>query len=115
LKLIQVLSGLIRVSEGVFVAKKKGDRLCGDIPVSLKKFVSYYQQMPCNRYDKINIQYLKETAEIKLNPNEKIFVDFPNTAMYSPVSYIPQATAVFVLRLLKVKPYLCFILLDFSA
>ncbi len=102
-----------QISEGVFVAKKKGDRLGGDIPVSLKKFVSYYQQMPFNRFDKINIQYLKETAEIKLNPNEKIFVDFPNTAMYSPVSYIPQATAVFVFRLLKVKPLFMFYIARF--
>ncbi len=30
------------------------------------------------------------------NENKQTFIDFPNTAYYSPVSYAPQATAVFI-------------------
>lgn len=55
---------------------------------------------------KSNKQFIINQFSVQLNPGTKFFTDFPNTAVYSPVSYIPQAVIISVLRNVNAPPVL---------
>ncbi len=93
-----------QISEGNFTALKIDNRVGGYIPESLDLFSFQYKKMSLNKYSKVNFKEIKKTSEISLNAFDKVFTDFPNTALYTPVSYIPQSIAIFILRLLNCKP-----------
>lgn len=93
-----------QISEGNFTAKKIDNRVGGYIPESLELFTFQYKKLTLNSYSKISFQEIKETGEIELNATDKAFTDFPNTALYTPVSYIPQSTAILILRVFDCKP-----------
>jgi len=97
-----------QVSEGNFMAVRQNNRLGGYIPASLVKITEPFVDLIGNMHAKTNRKIICEPFNIKLNREEKRFVDFPNTAMYSPVSYFPQATALFVLRNLNLPPLFLF-------
>lgn len=94
-----------QIADGVFVAEKTDQRVGGMLPESLLDFASHFYYLRWNSETKISADSILSTRKIKLNPNKKIFIDFPNTAMYSPVSYAPHATIVAVLRMFDTNPF----------
>ncbi len=94
-----------QISEGNFKAEKENSRLGGYIPESLKEFAVHYKVFSLNQFSRISKKHIQESKEIALNPNHKIFIDFPNTALYSPISYLPQSIAIFFLRIFNTPPY----------
>ncbi|MFZ4523267.1 MAG: DUF2142 domain-containing protein [Bacteroidales bacterium] len=97
-----------QISEGNFMAVKQNNRLGGDIPVSLVKITEPFLGLIGNMHAKTNYKIVFEQFSVPLNSKDLKFVDFPNTAMYSPVSYVPQAMSMFVLRTLKLPPLYIF-------
>ena len=91
-----------QISGGNFHAVKKNDRVGGYIPESLVLFSNLFRKFQLNSFCKLNSEYIKK---ISLQPDKTIFKDFPNSALYSPVSYIPQSTAICVFRLFKWTPF----------
>ncbi len=97
------------LSEGKIKAKKVrlNDREdVGEfLPQSLKMTVdSVSQDLPFHSKNKQKIEDLISVFHIPLNAKDKTFLDFPNTAMYPPFPYIPQALGVFCGRLLNCPP-----------
>ncbi|NJO92118.1 MAG: DUF2142 domain-containing protein, partial [Chloroflexia bacterium] len=74
------------------------------------QFSSTFAGLPWYPESKTSYDVLIEQFSIKLEENDKAIVDIPNTALYSPVSYIPQSLAVFVFRKLGFPPVLIFYL-----
>lgn len=84
---------------------QKIDGYTGDyLPASLKKLASSYDFLVKNVDKKTNFNYIRNSFKIKLNPEKTEFVDFPNTAIYSPVSYITQIPGMFIAKCLNANP-----------
>ncbi len=94
-----------QISEGYFKSIKLNDRVGGYIPESLGLFTDSYRLFTLNPYSKLNFDYLSSTKKISLQPEKKIFKDFPNTALYSPVSYICQSITIYFLRIFNCRPF----------
>jgi len=97
-----------QISEGQFVSVKEDQRVGGYIPVSLVKVTELFLGLRWNAASKINSKTILGQFAIPLNEKEKVFVDFPNTAMYSFVSYLPQASIICVLRVFESPPLVLF-------
>lgn len=94
-----------QISEGNFVSIKQNGRVGGYVPESLVLFADTYKKLPYNSYSKVNNEYIRNTKKIPLQADKVVFKDFPNSAYYSPVSYIPQSITIFVLRSFNCSPF----------
>jgi uncharacterized membrane protein len=86
-----------QVAEGGIRSTKKDQRVGGYLPSSLKKFVEpYHRLIAGEKFTRDTI--LKYSAGIRLNEKERAFIDFNNTALYSPVCYLPQAIGIWLFK-----------------
>ncbi|PBQ33965.1 hypothetical protein CNR22_20015 [Sphingobacteriaceae bacterium] len=87
-----------QIAEGKFFPEKTDKRLGGQIPMSFDQLRFLY--VPCTYLPdyKTRLKEMREGLEIKLSTNDTKFIDFPNTSYYSPVSYLPQSFAIFILK-----------------
>jgi uncharacterized membrane protein len=97
-----------QISEGHLTAIKKDNRLGGELPLSLVKISEPFRAMPMKGYITTQWSTIAAQFEVPLHAEERIFIDFPNTGMYSPVSYLPQSLSIFVLRTLNLPPLYIF-------
>ncbi len=97
-----------QISEGNLIAKKQNNRVGGYLPTSLVKIADPFLGLRWDSQIKTTCKTITEQFKIPLNSKEKNFVDFPNTGMYSPISYLPQAIAILVLRKLDLPPLYIF-------
>lgn len=97
-----------QISEGTFVAERFDQRVGGEIPESCVTITKPFLKMRGQMHEKTNFKTIWEQASTPLNERDKIFVDFPNTALYAPVSYAPQAFSIFILRKLNLPPLFIF-------
>jgi uncharacterized membrane protein len=93
-----------QISEGQFIAIKQDNRIGGYMPVSLIKITEPFYALSWNMHAKTSYQTIANQSGIPLDPHRKTFVDFPNTGMYSPVSYLPQSISIFALRKFNLPP-----------
>lgn len=94
-----------RVSEGALLPEKSGEnRLGGELPISLPLLQKQFHYLKDDHLAKTSFSHLQHAATIKLNVNERKFIDYPNTAVYAPTSYLPQATAVWLGKALNLNP-----------
>lgn len=97
-----------QISEGHFIAQKADSRLGGYLPKSLKKTVEPFLGMRWDMNVKTKPYIIRKQFGISLNSGDKEFVDFPNTAMYSFVPYLPEALAIVCLRVFNTPPMFLF-------
>ena len=90
-----------QVSERHFKPIQKDQRLGGEIPVAITNSTVDMLKVRWSAVRQTSYTEIDDDFNIPLLPDEKDFVDFPNTALYSPISYIPQAFAIAVLRKLN--------------
>lgn len=93
-----------QVSTGVFSSVKQNQRLGGYIPESLTKLYSEFLHFNCT-YTRISPYELWQTQKIDLAPNDTIFIDFTNTALYSAILYLPQAIGIFAGKQFEAGPF----------
>lgn len=87
-----------QVSEGRFFPEKTDQRLGGQMPYSFKVFSDPFMKAGGNEYYRVRPEFISGAFGLYVNDGVKEFEDFPNTAYYAPVSYLPHAVALFVLR-----------------
>jgi len=87
-----------QVSEGDFFPLKKDQRLGGNLPYCFKEFAAIFEPVSGNEYYRIRDTELRSMFDIRLDAGKREFQDFPNTANYSAVSYVPQALGLALLR-----------------
>jgi uncharacterized membrane protein len=93
-----------QISEGQMISLKQNDRVGGMMPQSLQESAEPFELMIGRMHVKTNSDTISSALNIPLKAPEKEFVDFPNTAMYSPVSYIPQSVGIWLMRLFDANP-----------
>lgn len=97
-----------QVSEGHLLPVKEQNRLGGYMPAGLIDFMEEYKQPAYIFNYTLRYQDIRNSFKIDLAAEERKFQDFANTAYYSPVSYLPQAAALFVLRQFNCPPALLY-------
>jgi uncharacterized membrane protein len=92
------------IAEGHLQATKQDNRLGGYMPKSLIKVIHTNLGIKGSPFTKTSFKNIKEQIALKIEDNTPVFVDFPNTALYTPLSYLPQALTIAVLKPLGVTP-----------
>jgi uncharacterized membrane protein len=96
-----------QISEGKLISEKADDRVGGQLPANLEIFAREFSQVNWNGFN--FSQNIMNNGLIKMKPDAdaKKFIDFNNTALYSPVCYAPASLALFILRQFNVSlPFL---------
>lgn len=96
-----------QVSEGRLKAEKQDDGVGGTLPASLLyTFQHVSRDIPFHPENKQKIGDILSLIDLPLQKKEREFIHFPNTALYSPVPYLPQASGIFVGKLFGLSPIL---------
>ncbi len=94
-----------QISEGQFFPEKIAEqRLGGYLPASLQAVTDSFAYLKNDYAARLRPGLLQRTSTLPLLPNQGIFLDFANTAVYAPMAYLPQAVAIALLRPLGVGP-----------
>ena len=97
-----------QIADGHLLADTLDHRLGGYVPVNIVETVQPFLTLRFNPNAKTHYNTIRRQFDIPLNKEDKTFVDFPNTALYSPVSYHPQACAIFILKSFNASPLVIF-------
>lgn len=93
------------VSEGDFFPGKTPEaRLGGRVPASLDSLAQRFAYLKNDYAARTSFQGIVAAGSIPLNKKAQIFKDFPNTAIYAPTAYLPQAAAIVLLRAANAPP-----------
>jgi uncharacterized membrane protein len=92
-----------QVSEGTFISTKIDNRVGGFLPEKVRDCVIPYGPLRGRAEIKISRDTIWNSF---LNPgsNKRVFIDFPASSVYSPVSYIPQALGIALTKPLGATP-----------
>lgn len=78
-----------QLSEGTIFAEQRGDRVGGTLPASVERDVHTVDTAgPAPSWSRIREVLGRSSG------GRRMFVDFPNTALYPPVTYAPQVVAI---------------------
>lgn len=93
------------LSEFKLFAEKSENTVGSYMPSSLMS-VSYdlFGKVRFDSTKKLSANDLSNAFKLDLNPYNRIFIAYPNTALYSPVPYIPQVVGIIAGKILKLKP-----------
>lgn len=97
-----------QISEGHLIVEQQNKRIGGYLPKSLVQITEPFLGLRGNKQVKTNYKTIIEQFKTPLIAEDTVFVDFPNTGMYSPISYFPQAVSIIVLRKLNAPPLYIF-------
>lgn len=96
-----------QVSQGGFLGQFEQARSYpgGFLPESLERsVVQLTRGVQQNTERRYSISWIQEAFEIELEPGREKFLAFPNTVIFSPVSYLPQAAGIAAGRALDLPP-----------
>jgi uncharacterized membrane protein len=93
------------VSEGRLLARNQGRRTGDVLPVSLRELVALcLGDVPGHPERRIDPAALARARALELRPGERELLSFPNTALYSPLPYLPQAAGIALARAAGLRP-----------
>jgi uncharacterized membrane protein len=87
-----------QVSEGIFFPEKQDHRLGATLPASLGQVRDSFSFLKMNYEARTDKSLIFRSLSLPLDVERRTFLDFPNTAIYAPTAYLPQATAIALLR-----------------
>ncbi len=86
------------MSQGSFFAVKEDGRVGGYLPKKIKQSFSHFTELRGRTDLKTSRKELEEVTSRKGDDTME-FVDFPSVAVYTPISYLPQAVGIRISRL----------------
>ena len=92
-----------QISEGGIFPRYRRDRGGGELPVSLTEVSHRFARIRFTYKAKTSLEEIREALRVPLRPRDCQFIPFV-TAIYSPVAYIPQATAFWIGRKFELPP-----------
>jgi uncharacterized membrane protein len=93
-----------QIADRHLIAEQRDQRVGGEIPQSLVSLASDFRWLTWTASQGTSASYIWHKFETPLDAGNRQFVDFPNTAMYSPVSYAPQAAVLWYLKPFQLSP-----------
>ncbi len=98
-----------QLSEGHFAPETlSGNRLGGTLPASLDSLKNSFFYLKNNYGARASPKALTASLALRTQPESRTFIDFPNTAIYAPAAYLPQALGIALGRLLTDRVLLIF-------
>ena len=85
-----------QLSEGQVKPVKIDGRMGGFIPSDIVNLSETF--MPVRYRDRTNAKTIDSALNKPLNIHDIVFADFPNTALYSPICYLPQTLSICLLK-----------------
>lgn len=98
------------ISKGDFGGQVQDRRLGGVVPKSIVQFFKPFNKLRYHYEERITFSDYLKVAKIPLNTKIEAFQDFPNTAIYTPIGYVPQVITILLLRSLHLPPIVIFYL-----
>lgn len=87
------------VSEGNLSARREGEELGAMLPASLLELGTGLKgDLPFHPERKIRRERILRALQVPLEPKRRRFTDYRTSALFVPVSYLPQATGILVAR-----------------
>lgn len=83
-----------QISAGEILAEKRDNTTGGLIPKSLLDSVIIWNDIPFHPERKVTRKQFFESFNISYQKRKKTFLNFANTALYSPIPYLPQAIGI---------------------
>ena len=94
-----------QITDGRLVAIKTNDNRVGaELPQSLERISTPFRALPFHFENKTSKDTILKLLKIPLGSDKTTFFDFPNTGLYAPTAYLPQAFIIFILKKLKCTP-----------
>jgi uncharacterized membrane protein len=97
-----------QISTGKLLPEMQDSRLGGQVPNGIIEVTRPFLGLRWNTNAKTRFQTVRDQFVISLQENQPVFMDFPNSALYSPVSYLPQALGIFLARTFGFGPMIIF-------
>lgn len=93
------------VSEGyIFGVKTADQRFGGYLPESFATVSAIFLPLRYHYEERTSFGAIQTAAQIPLQPQKRVFLDFPNVAYYAPIPYAPQALVFALLRPFAIPP-----------
>ena len=83
-----------QISQGDFISEKRGERTGGELSSSLLQLKELFDGISFNPEKKTSVSRTLAAFEIDLDADNKEFINFENTAVFSPVPYIPAVIGI---------------------
>lgn len=93
-----------QLSEGAVLSEVVDGKAGHRLPKSIEDAISLTKNLQRRPDKKYGIDTALAELNISLNEKDKNFVPFPNSAVYSPVPYLPQALGIFIGRFFQLQP-----------
>lgn len=87
-----------QISEGKLLPYTENKRLGGYIPGSIREYMLPFANAATNLNVHLTEHDMVYAYTIAFSEKDRRFMDFPNTSLYSPISYLPQAIALWTAR-----------------
>ena len=78
----------------------------GFLPLSLATTTKAFHQLRLHQGNKQDVQDIFSLLNLPLQRNNRFFLHFPNSALYSPVPYLPQALGIATGKIFDLSPLL---------
>jgi len=85
-----------QVASGEFIAQKTEYHTGGIIEKSIHEISPHFSFLSFDPDSKTSIDYIVDAFRVKFNTQNKTFYGFENTALFSPVPYLPAAASIWV-------------------
>jgi uncharacterized membrane protein len=93
------------ISQGSLFTIKQDNRTGAFLPSSIEEISRPFRTLSGSMHTKIKGTDITDAFKIQLNPGKKQFYDLADaTGINSFISYLPQATAIFILRIFNLPP-----------
>ena len=89
----------LSITEKRIISLKINNNTGNYLPADLDEIHEKYVPIIKNLDKKTSFNDFKKSLAFKYNRNKQMFFNFPNTALYSPVCYIPQIIGIIVSKL----------------
>jgi uncharacterized membrane protein/Tfp pilus assembly protein PilF len=95
------------ISEGRIIALKQGDFTGDYLPPAIQELFDRFKPIRVRPDQKTSGREILDTAGISLDAGDREFVPFSNSAIHSPLTYLPQSAAIFLTRRFTSSALLC--------
>jgi len=94
-----------QIAEGQLVAERQQNTIGGPLPRSLVvTSVGVSKDIPFHPENKQSLKDVLSLLNLPLQSQDRAFVSFPNTSLYSPIPYLPQAFGIAVGKAIGFSP-----------
>lgn len=87
------------ITEGKILLEKHKNEAGTQLPRAIKDFEYHFGDLFHNTNVRTNLLQIKSSQNIKLDKNDRIFIDCAGQAMFSPAAYLPQCLGIFAAKL----------------